>query len=587
MLVIIARKMKPFTKVRRYIERHAMFAGARGVVVAVSGGPDSIALLDMLMRLTAGARSGAGGQGPGAGKSSGQWSVVSDQPNTEGQSTIDNQSLNPGPRPPAPGPRLHIAHLNHKLRGADSDADAEFVRRLADSLGLSVTIDEVDVRAAAQSARRGIEEAAREIRYNFLLLVAQATGSNRIATGHTISDQAETFLMRLARGSGARGLAAMRPVCPAHEFAGRGPGAGGQGSVEEEASLLPDGAPASFSYPRPPAPGPWPLLIRPLLCITRDEVEAYCDERGLTYRIDATNAACEFTRNRVRRQVLPALRAINPQVVEAIARAAEHLAADEGALDELAKNFLDAARVELSAQSADETIAVYRVAAFKEPPAGLQRRMLIEATRRAVIIARDRKEITAKHIATVQSLLDEKMSGKRVQLPGELEVWREFDALVFKRRAEAAGDYLFELSAAQSQVEAGGLRLTIERGLPASQLPSLFEQVARLKAERGRDWLMAILDDEALPACLIVRPRPRGARVAGQRKTIKLKKLMIDHTIPVSRRAAWPVVMTTDNRYVWSPGLPPAIDFAARDETRCLAIVRASEPLKLCRSTDG
>jgi tRNA(Ile)-lysidine synthetase-like protein len=98
-----------------------------------------------------------------------------------------------------------------------------------------------------------------------------------------------------------------------------------------------------------------------------------------------------------------------------------------------------------------------------------------------------------------------------------------------------------------------------------------------MKEKRGRDWLMAVLDDDALPAALIVRPRQRGAcvRVSGHHKTIKLKKLMIDHTIPASRRAAWPVVMTTDDRYVWSPGLPPAVDFAARNETRTLAIVRA------------
>src|SRR5207253_2556187 len=161
--------------------------------------------------------------------------------------------------------------------------------------------------------------------------------------------------------------------------------------------------------PTPPLPhSPTPLLIRPLLAITRGEVEAYCDEHRLNYRIDATNVADDFTRNRVRRDVLPALRAINPLVVEAIARAAENLAAD-------------------------------------------------------------------------QSLLDKQASGKRLQLPGGLEVWREFEAIIFKRIDKrvselAARGYAFALSAAHSRVEAGGLLLTIERGQPASRLPSLLGQ---------------------------------------------------------------------------------------------------------------
>jgi tRNA(Ile)-lysidine synthetase-like protein len=519
--------MQAFAKVRRYIERHAMLKEARGVVVAVSGGPDSIALLDMLARLDL---------------------------------------------------AIHIAHLNHKLRGADSDEDAEFVRRLADSLSLPATIECADVRAAAEQSRRGIEETAREIRYHFLLRVACANGADRIATGHTMSDQAETFLMRLARGAGSRGLAAMRPFIAAHEFdEALEQEAGGRKQEAGREELL---APASCLLP--PV-----FIIRPLLAITRDEVEAYCTERGLNYRIDATNVAGDFTRNRVRRDVLPILRAINPLVVEAIARAAENLAADQDALEALAKTFLDAARVEPLCEAADaavSSIVAYRVAALGELPTGLQRRMLIEAIQRVRAIAdtSGNQEISAKHVAAVQSLLDEQTSGKRLQLPGGLEVWREFEAIIFKRIDEgvselAARGYAFELSAAHSQVEAGGLLLTIERGQPVGQLSSLLDQAQGMKKRRGRDWLMAVLDDDALPAALIVRPRQRGARarVSGHRKTIKLKKLMIDHTIPASRRAAWPVVMTTDDRYVWSPGLPPAVDFAARDETRTLAIVRA------------
>jgi len=569
--------MKAFAKVQRYIEQHRMLKDARGIVVAVSGGPDSVALLDMLVRLTA----RAGGQGPGAGQ---EIEKIADA----GQSladSADSQSFT-DPRPPTLGHQLHVAHLNHQLRGVDSDADAEFVRRLAESLNLPVTTECADVRAAAAGSRRGIEESAREIRYDFLLRVARATGADRIATGHTMSDQAETFLMRLVRGAGARGLAAMRPVCLAHEFASRGPEARGQGPVIK-AVCLQQREDAAHAIPRPPTPDPRPLLIRPLLVITRQEVEAYCGERGLNYKIDATNIAGEFTRNRLRRDVLPALRAINSQAVEAIARAAEHLAADEQALDALAKTLLDAAHIEPLGKAGDEarrSIAAYRIAMLREPPAGLQRRMLIEAIRRMCGVADSgaHREITARHVAAVSWLLEEQASGKRLQLPGGLEVWREFEAIIFKRIDKAASElrasgYTLELSAARPQAEAGGLMLTLERGLPASQLPSLFKQAQHWKEKHGRDWLMAVLDDDALSAALIVRPRRRGerVRVSGHRKTIKLKKLMIDHTIPASRRTAWPVVMTTDDCYVWSPGLPPAVDFAARSETRTLAIVRA------------
>jgi len=104
------------------------------------------------------------------------------------------------------------------------------------------------------------------------------------------------------------------------------------------------------------------------------------------------------------------------------------------------------------------------------------------------------------------------------------------------------------------------------------------DQAKRLKKLVGNDWMMAALDRSLLPGRLIVRPRRKGERahVAGQRGTKKLKKLMIDHRIPPSARDLWPVITTPDARYVWSPGLPPAVEFSASDETPGLAILRAS-----------
>jgi tRNA(Ile)-lysidine synthetase-like protein len=307
---------KTVEKVRAFIERCSMLRGSRGVVVAVSGGPDSVALLDILARVS--------------------------------------------------GPHLHIAHMNHKLRGRDSDEDAEFMRLLAEQFGLPLAVYEADVRAEAEREGRGIEEIAREIRYGFLLRVARENSCDRIATGHTMSDQAETFLMRLARGAGLRGLASMRPLGPAHRFASwteEGEGEGGErvkGEKRKRGKGIQRGSNDQLRHPIPPltfSPDTV-LLVRPLLGITREEVEAYCLERGLKFRTDATNLCGDYTRNRVRREVLPRLRAINPRVVESIARAAEIISNDEDSLDYLASKLLDAARVgrgiELATDEAQE-----------------------------------------------------------------------------------------------------------------------------------------------------------------------------------------------------------------------------------------
>ncbi|MGA9768125.1 MAG: tRNA lysidine(34) synthetase TilS [Blastocatellia bacterium] len=487
-----------FGRVRSFITRHAMFKDARGVVVGVSGGPDSVALLDMLARLR------------------------------EMPTSLFNL-------------KLHVAHLDHRLRGRESARDAQFVRQMAARLGVSVSIEACDVRAEAESSRRGIEEVAREIRYDFLLRVARKVDCDRICTGHTMSDQAETFLMRLARGAGLRGLAAMRPVTKAHTF---GKDEGG-----------------AFH----------PLLVRPLLSITREEVEAYCKKRGLEFRIDATNLSADYTRTRVRRDVLPALRSINPRVVESIARAAEIIQADEDALDHLASRFLDEARLNYSREP-----VAYRVAALLAQSAGLRRRMLILAINR--VRASSTEEITSTHIASVERLLADRMSGKRIELPCGLEIWREFDTLVFTLPTDrASAAEACELSVRNPRVEAGGFNLTLERGPSASTFEVVLEQAEGEKRRGGTDWLIAALDDDAIPDRLVVRPRKPQDRalVAGQRKIKKLKNLMIDHKIPSSRRRSWPVVTTPDDRYIWSPGLPPAVEFAATDETKRLAILRA------------
>jgi len=180
---------------------------------------------------------------------------------------------------------VEAVHFDHKLR-PESAADMDAVRKLCADLGVECVTGEGDVAAVAARQRQGIEETARMMRYQFLAFVADKEGADCIATGHTADDQAETVLMRIARGSGVRGIRGMLPV------------SGVPGASERR-------------------------LVRPLLGARRAETEAICAEFGVTPIVDPSNADPSYTRNRVRGAVLQQLRALNPSVDDALRGLAE------------------------------------------------------------------------------------------------------------------------------------------------------------------------------------------------------------------------------------------------------------------------
>ena len=178
------------------------------------------------------------------------------------------------------GFEVEAVHFDHKLRpGSAGDMDA--VRRLCADLDVECVTGEGDVAAVAAKQRQGIEETARMMRYQFLAFVADKEGADCIATGHTADDQAETVLMRIARGSGVRGIRGMLPV------------AGVPGAPERR-------------------------LVRPMLGAARADTEAICAEFGITPIVDPSNADPSYTRNRIRGAVLDQLRALNPSVDDAL-----------------------------------------------------------------------------------------------------------------------------------------------------------------------------------------------------------------------------------------------------------------------------
>ncbi|HBL17304.1 MAG: tRNA lysidine(34) synthetase TilS [Elusimicrobia bacterium GWA2_69_24] len=171
-----------------------------------------------------------------------------------------------------------IAHFHHGLRGRDADRDAAFVRRLAGRLGAPFILERLPVSATAERDRRSLEDAGRHLRYRALERIARRRNANKIATGHHMDDQAETLLLHLLRGTKAKGLAGI----PACRPLGRGPGE----------------------------------VVRPLLALDRSEILRYCRAYGLRFRSDRSNRSDRFTRNWIRREILPRLELKNPRIRE-------------------------------------------------------------------------------------------------------------------------------------------------------------------------------------------------------------------------------------------------------------------------------
>ncbi|MGH9823218.1 MAG: tRNA lysidine(34) synthetase TilS, partial [Blastocatellia bacterium] len=315
------------------------------------------------------------------------------------------------------------------------------------------------------------------------------------------------------------------------------------------------------------------LLVRPMLCLSREEIERYCHNRGLEFRIDASNFSHDYTRNRIRHTILSDLRSINPKVEQALAGASELLAEDDRALDLIADSALNGALPSETERAifASTKACPYRVGPFVMQESAIMRRMII----RAANLCSEAAQLGMTNVLAVERLIREGRTGKHIVVPGGISVWRDGGLVVFGYDGDAP--YEIELNENAGEVEAGGFVISIERGLQFHTLRQLMDDAIEQNRSASNNWMSAILDDGKVPASLLVRTRRKGevALVYGQRSVKKLKILMIDHRIPVSRRPAWPVVASVDGRYLWSPELPPSIEFCACNETRSLAVLRA------------
>ena len=318
------------------IIRHRLFAPGDTVVVAVSGGVDSMVLLDLLASLTAFRL------------------------------------------------RLVAVHLNHLLRGAESDLDEAFVRKAADRYDLPLVVRRLDVRAVAREQRLSLEEAGRETRQIFLEETVRDRGAVAAALGHHADDQAETVLMRLLRGAGTGGL---------------------RGIVPRSAG--------------------W--KVRPLIEATRAEIVAYAAEQGVAYREDSSNTDRRFLRNRIRHELIPLLMTYNPAIARTLAATAGILSGDSELLIRMEEeSFGRLARV-----TGEETW--FSVAALGKEPEPLRLRLYRRAIGR---FSGGLRAISSRHLHQIDDLLEDGGPSRTVTLPGALRAARCYDLLRFYQVGE-------------------------------------------------------------------------------------------------------------------------------------------------------
>jgi tRNA(Ile)-lysidine synthase len=448
-------------RVAATVERHRMFAPGQRIGVAVSGGSDSVCLLHVLLELRA--------------------------------------------------PSLTVMHLDHGLRGEESRADAAFVREMAAGLGLPIV-----AREATIVADGNLEQNARRARLAFFRETIASGAVDRVAVGHTRSDQAETVLFRLLRGSGTAGLAAVRPVTA-------------------------DG------------------IVRPLIEVERAEVEDYLRGRGIAWREDSTNSSPRFARNRIRHSLLPSLaRDWNPEIIAALARTADQAAADEAYWS------VEIDRLSTGRLTVEDGAPVLKASDLAALPEAVARRLV----RRAIEQAKgDLLTVDFRHIDEVLRLARSASGTGRVQAPG-LDIRRSFDLIRFG--GKPARPYRVPLDVPGAVAIPGTNRAICLELIDNSE--TLGDSESVYNGEMG------FVDWGRVSGSLELRSWMPGDRIRpmGSSGIKNFKTLFQSARIPSWERVPWPLLVD-GSAIVWSRRFGPAAEYAAGPQSRTILRIREAE----------
>jgi tRNA(Ile)-lysidine synthase len=434
-------------KTKETIARYGMLKGEEKVLVAVSGGVDSVVLLEVLCILA-----------------------------------------------PELSLALVIAHLDHGLRGREAKEDARFVASLGKAKGVPVILEQIDVARVSKDERLSLEEAGHRVRRRFFEETSQKVGATRIALGHTRNDRAETLLFNLIRGAGPTGLVGIRPV--------------------------------SLPY------------IRPLIDTSREEVLSFARSQGLAWREDRTNQDLDFSRNRIRHQIIPLLEQMNPRFLDALHRTSDLLLEEQQALETL----LERPWEEVRAFDGKGEVIFHRHR-LAELPSGLIGLLL----RRGITHVRGNLQgIEKVHIDALCRLARSFQSHGELDLPG-LAVRVQNDELLLSTQIKAkACPYEFPVRLGKTEFSSLGIAIELSIKERNDSLEDLMEH--------GRTMEVADADRVHFP--LHLRSRRPGDRFLplGMKNEKKLKDLLSDEHIPFFKRDALPLLCDQE-RIIWVAGV--------------------------------
>jgi tRNA(Ile)-lysidine synthase len=440
-------------KVYRFIGKHKLFYPGEKVVVAVSGGADSVCLLYILNSL---------------------------------KSRLDIS--------------LHIAHLNHGLRSKESDNDARFVTRLAKKLGLPLTIRREGVAEYKKLKKYTLEEAAREKRYEFFADVTDKENAECVAVAHTRDDNVETILMHILRGSGIGGLRGLLPLSVL-QFG------------EEQMAIN---------------------VIRPLLSLSREEVEEYCRSLKIKPRVDSSNKSITFTRNRIRLELIPQLRTYNSRVDEALLRMA--------AIADEETKFLEEQAAHIWSEIAEEygSAIALDIKKMVHLPEIIQRQLLRWAIK---YLRGSTKDIEAFHVEDMVKFIT-KPAGKTLCLPQGLRLHTEHNKLILSRDDVEICPF--------PPMEQHIIKIPGDTEVPGWMVKASILDNDRSSFEGN---FIARLDYEKAGKEMMVRSRRKGDffQPLGMTQPKSLQKFMIDAKIPRNWRDHVPLLCNRE-QVLWIVG---------------------------------